>query len=477
MKYAFDSWLETIVSAENAARNSDNERFRYKCLCCDEEVFIAAEESSLKATHFRHRSGNNDQECELYLGSRGIDTSSSGPRSKPERIDFYYDNQKKCFSVSLAFTDEEIAQYETDGSVLEICENKKSHPFQTQRIDRQFFVGGKPESIILERYASPYYISVTSSFKSREYDVLSYDHPSFFKILNYDLGNDNFIARFIKSRYLYSSVAYFLAWVGSNKAQNVLKTFNEVRVEKEVEFDIGRNRVWGQVVVFQSITPSLRALLDSWGFCLDSSENILLLWPPVYEDEDGKKVASSSEIYVHSSFQIGQGNINNPRAPIVEIPPSLTKIDLSKPLHIIKKNAELEIRKEQLSVEIKKNAVVKEYLNSFKAFKVPKGNSYFLFSDYGVEKLSEGQSVFLTANSFVAEYSCNSLSRIIALEKPSKLDLEKRFHKILSNYWATKEYSAFESASLPQVIQDYLDNCKRTGRINIAVERLIKGER
>ena len=84
MKDAFDSWLETIVSAENAASNSDNERFRYKCLCCGEEVFIAAEESNLKATHFRHRSGNNDQECELYLGSRGIDAFSSSPRSKPE---------------------------------------------------------------------------------------------------------------------------------------------------------------------------------------------------------------------------------------------------------------------------------------------------------------------------------------------------------------------------------------------------------
>lgn len=41
MLRAFDTLLQTTVSANAAAANSDNEAFRYECLCCGEEVFLA----------------------------------------------------------------------------------------------------------------------------------------------------------------------------------------------------------------------------------------------------------------------------------------------------------------------------------------------------------------------------------------------------------------------------------------------------
>lgn len=52
MLRAFDTLLQTTVSANAAAANSDNEAFRYECLCCGEEVFLAAQDSIYKATHF-----------------------------------------------------------------------------------------------------------------------------------------------------------------------------------------------------------------------------------------------------------------------------------------------------------------------------------------------------------------------------------------------------------------------------------------
>ena len=82
MLKAYDTLLETSVSADTAAANSDNEAFRYECLFCGEEVFLAAQDSAYKATHFRHRSGNNDKECELYLGQYGMLTPSSANRNK-----------------------------------------------------------------------------------------------------------------------------------------------------------------------------------------------------------------------------------------------------------------------------------------------------------------------------------------------------------------------------------------------------------
>ena len=65
MQTAFDTLLKIVVTAENAAENGDNETFRYECLCCGEEVFLAAQDSIYKATHFRHKNRNNDKDCEL----------------------------------------------------------------------------------------------------------------------------------------------------------------------------------------------------------------------------------------------------------------------------------------------------------------------------------------------------------------------------------------------------------------------------
>lgn len=72
MIQAFDVLLQIPVTADIAAKNRIDEPFRYECLCCGEEVYIAATNSTKKAPHFRHRRGNSDRECELYLGSTGI---------------------------------------------------------------------------------------------------------------------------------------------------------------------------------------------------------------------------------------------------------------------------------------------------------------------------------------------------------------------------------------------------------------------
>ena len=82
MLTAFDTLLQTVVTADSAAVNSDNEAFRYECLCCGEEVFLAAQDSIYKATHFRHRSGNNDKECELYLGQYGVIQATNNRKNK-----------------------------------------------------------------------------------------------------------------------------------------------------------------------------------------------------------------------------------------------------------------------------------------------------------------------------------------------------------------------------------------------------------
>ena len=475
MLKAFDTLLQAVVSADSAAENSDNEAFRYECLCCGEEVYLAAQGSIYKATHFRHRSGNNDKDCELYLGQYGVIQAPSVRKNKQERVEFYYNNNTKCFVVSFSFSEEEISEYEKAGAVLEIRDGRNSQPFFSTNIDHSTFSDGIPERFVLDKNARLYYISNTLNNNKREYSVFNYDAPSFFKILCNDPEDEGFLAKYISSKYIYTEVRYFIAWPGRNTAQIKLKGIPDVCVEKEIQFTtLGRTTVWGLVVSFKNKNPLLDSILCDWGYNLDVSECVSLLWPPAYET--GERLAvSSSKLYLYSSFGFqGLGNINTMDKCISKISSSITMVSLYNSIHILKKNAELEIFQEPLLSAIEKVEVKEEQTDTFR---IPDTNLFYLFSELGVNKLIEGQTIFLTPDTYIAEYNGNTLLRIIRFPSILQSDIEEAFIEILSNYWLTKEYQGTTAGPLPQSIRDYLQACKGTKRINAAVEQLIKGER
>lgn len=475
MLTAFDTLLQTVVTADSAAVNSDNEAFRYECLCCGEEVFLAAQDSIYKATHFRHRSGNNDKECELYLGQYGVIQATNNRKSKQERVEFYYNNNTKCFVVSFNFSEEEISEYEKAGALLEIRDSRNAKPFFSTYINHSNFSDGIAERFVLEKNARPYYISNTLNNKKREYFVFNYDAPSFFKVLCNDPEDEGFTAKYIRSKSIYTGVRYFIAWPGRNTAQIKLKSIPDVCVEKEMQFvTLGRTTVWGMIATFKDKNPLLDSILCDWGYNLDVSESVSLLWPPAYEKEE-RLAVSSSKLYLHSSFTFqGLGNINTTDKCISKISDSITMVSMYDPIHILKKNAELEICKEPLLSAVQKVEVKEEQADTFW---VPTSNTFYLYSELGTSKLNEGQVVFLTPNTYIAEYCGNTLLRIIRFHSITKPDDEEVFFEILSNYWVTKEYQDTVADLLPQVIKDYLEKCKAQKRINVAVEQLVKGER
>lgn len=472
---AFDTLLQAVVTAENAAVNSDDEAFRYECLCCGEEVFLAAQDSIYKATHFRHRSGNNDKECELYLGQYGVIQASNSRKSKQERVEFYYNNNTKCFAVSFNFSEEQISEYEKAGALLEIRDSRNAQPFFSTYINHSSFTDGIAERFVLERDARSYFISNTLNNTKREYYVFNYDAPSFFKVLCNDPEDEGFTAKYIRSKSIYIGVRYFIAWPGSNTAQIKLKSIPDVCVEKKMQFvTFGKTTVWGMIAYFKDKNPLLDSLLCDWGYNLDFSENVSLLWPPAYEKEE-RLAVSSSKLYFHSSFTFqGLGNINTTDKCISKISNSVTMVSMHDSLHILKKNAELEIRKEPLLSAIHKVEVKEEQTD---IFRVPATNTFFLYSELGVSKLNEGQIVFLTPGTHIAEYSGNTLLRIIRFSTKMDEDIEECFFEILSNYWVTKEFQDISTDQLPKDIKGYLETCKASKRINVAVEQLIKGER
>ena len=108
MDKAFDVVLQSVVNAAAIAKTSycsRGNRFRYQCLCCGEEVYLAAIESSERSPHFRHRKGNNDTECERYLGQPdAVEHYVLLRKYKQEHIEFYFNRDRMTFEICASFT-------------------------------------------------------------------------------------------------------------------------------------------------------------------------------------------------------------------------------------------------------------------------------------------------------------------------------------------------------------------------------------
>ena len=118
MQYAFDTIMRVMVSAEDVSKNNIDEPFRYECLCCGEEVHIAAARSSRMTPHFRHLRGNSDKDCELYLGGlfqtgTGIESAIDAAQKRAHsRAEIQYDTAQHVFYFAVSFSEEKIEEYQ-----------------------------------------------------------------------------------------------------------------------------------------------------------------------------------------------------------------------------------------------------------------------------------------------------------------------------------------------------------------------------
>lgn len=462
------------VSANAAATNSDNEAFRYECLCCGEEVRLAAQDSKYTSTHFRHRSGNNDKECELYLGRHGLIPSPSAIKiKKQDRVDFYYDNLHKAFYISFCFNEIEISAYEKNSATIEVREYKTVKPFFSKQINHINFYEDVVESYMLEKYSTSYYISNTINNIKREYKIFSNNSPTFFKIQGYDI---NYKAKYIKSNSLYTNTKYFIAWPGQNTAQIYLRKVPGVEIDEVFQFRTMNNTaVWALVATFVEKNQLLDTLLQSWGYNLSVSEELTLLWPPAFEVDEISHV-SANNVFLYSSFILqANGNTNLPTNCIHIIDSNVTKVDIKEKTRILKKNAEISII---CSNTIHEPVTQNIEYSELSRFSVPEEGQYYLFSSFGTEKLFPGQVVFLTDNSSIFEYKASYISTVITNCIHKEKSIDEKIEDALSNYWVQIPYNEdidqlYESESVERIIK----SCQSKSIINKAVLKIIKEEK
>jgi hypothetical protein len=465
MRKAYDTILQSEVFAELVAQNGGFEPYRYECACCGEEVFVRALYSTRMAAYFKHRTGNNDVKCNEYLGRYGaISTHASSRINNRERVEFYYDSASKTFSLALKFSESEIQGYEQRSIDFEIRTKDSDMPFSVLKISSMNFSPDVPTMIPLNNFSLNYYLSNTLNGPKRRYDFFKCDNvPTFFKIL----GNDNdFKARLVRSNVLFTNTQYFIVFQSQYSTPRGVQFSKGIEIRQTIHFETMNRKFLGFVLSITNKTPSIDCLLKSWGYQLETSEMLTLLWPPAHLIDD-VSVISSDYAFIFSSFELqAHGNINVHSKEIMKLSHGISKVTVKPKTKIFKKNAEIVIDKIVPTVDDYSVITPTESLAS--TFTVPDDGTFYLFNYSGVSPLTNGQTVFLTPNSFIVRYEFNYPVGYVYPYPSKELAGEELLEDILAHYKRMEAFDSnqFSTLVLSETASKYIDKCKITGSIN-----------
>lgn len=474
MHKAYDTILQSEVSAVLAAQNGGFEPYRYECACCGEEVYIAAAYSTRREVHFRHRNGNNDVECENYLGQYGaISTDSRSRRSKRERVEFYFDNRSKTFSLGLRFSADEIQNYERENVDFEIRTKDSAIPFYSLSINSSHFAPDVPTLIALNNFSFSYYLSNTLSGIKWKYDFIKPGNstPSFFKLQGSD---SDFKAKLVRSTVLFTNIQYFVIFQNQYSTPRDIQLPDEILVNGTVLFESMGYKFLGKTISIQKKTARSDAMLISWGYQLESSETLTLLWPPAPVVND-VSIITSDEAFVFTSFELqAHGNINVHHTNIFKVSHGFSRILVKPRTKIFKKNAEIVIEKVEQPIGNFSLLTTSKGLAS--KFIVPNDDdSYFLFNRFGVNPLNVGQVVLLTPKSEIRRYNFGYLTGCFYPYQLEELVGEALLEDILMHYKRTEalDLNAFASLKMSNVALRYIDKCKDSNLMNVVAKQSI----
>jgi len=476
MRKAYDTILQSEVSADLAAQSGGFEPYRYECACCGEEVYVAAPFSTRMVAHFRHRSGNNDVECENYLGQYGtISTDSRSRKNNRERVEFYYENSSKIFSLGLRFSESEIQSYEQQNVDFEIRTKDSDTPFRVLSINGINFTPDISTLIPLNIFSFSYYLSNTLNDAKRKYDFVKMGNtPTFFKLQ----GNDNdFKAKLVRSAVLFTNTQYFVALQSQYSTPRRIQFPSGINVAQTFRFETMNRKFLGIVLSITNKTVSIENLLRSWGYRLEASETLTLLWPPAPVIND-VSVITSDNAYVFASFELqAHGNINVHSEDIFKVNHGISRVLVKPKTKIFRKNTEIVIDKVEPPID--DYSVITLSKSTAKSFTVPNDGAYFLFNRLGVSPLKNGQVVFLTPESSIVQYKCNYPIGYIYPCRQKKWAGEDLLEDILAHYKRMEVFdpTLFSSLALSKVASQYIEKCSISGLINsVAKQFILEGQ-
>lgn len=475
MRKAYDTILSDYVDAEAVAKSGGIEPYRYECACCWEEVHLCAADSNNQAAHFRHRSGNNNVECENYLGNRNaIISNGLSHRSIRDKIDFYFSSSMKLFSIGIMYSADEISSYEQSGECFQVRNSYTAKPSITIPIRGSRFCPNELELIPISEFSWEYYVSSSSDSKQHKYELFRKDgrgylYPSFFKIHAEGYDSD-FKAKLVSSDTLYTNTPYLLVFTHSD--YNLIFQ-HDVQVGKTMRFRTMGREFSGIVVSFSKKTARVEQQLKAWKYKLEANETLTLLWPPSKTVNESMQVYTDYA-YLYSTFELqAHGNINVHFDDIVRLEDGISKVSIKGQTKIYKKNTELVLEKcIETSYKYDTISVAHEKSKNY----VAPDDSVYLFNRSGISPMSKGMSVFLTPNCEVRHYSFGYLDSIVAVANDSAaLTDDRLLQDILKHYKRLEvfNWADYETFELSNTAFQYIKSCEKTGLINSAAKYYI----
>lgn len=477
MREAYDTILSDHVDAESVAKGGGFEPYRYKCACCGEDVILCAKDSCNQSTHFRHRSGNNSVECESYFGNRNSNINSGlSHRNVSDKIEFYFSESTKLFSIGVKFDDDEISNYEQNGASFQVSTSNIAKPLISIPIRKSRFYPDVSEIIPISEFSWEYYVFSSNDSKPQKFELFKRDnreyllYPSFFKIQAQG-DNGDFTAKFVRSDTLYTNTPYLIIFTHLYYTMSFQK---DVQVGKVMRFKTMGRDFAGVIVEFTQKTARIEQQLELWKYKLETNETLILVWPPSSLVNDTIYLCTD-HAYLFSTFELhGHGNINVDSGNIVKVENRISKISINGRTKIYKKNAEIVLEKcKEASYKYDVISVKQETAKKY----VASDDSAYLFNRSGVSPMSKGMSTLLTPDSEIRHYSHGYLDgTVIAANNCVDLTSESLLRDVLMYYKIMEVFNwdDYESVELSNTAFQYIESCEKTGLINSAAKHFIE---
>ena len=470
MDRAYDIFEKSIVFANSISKSRNRSR-KFRCPCCHNEVLHVY--SRKITSYFKHRDGNNNTKCENYFKQEIAPNNSQLPQKKKnEQVEFYFDINKKMFFLGIRLNDEKINSYEQKAALFELLTSKNERASSPLKINNKNFFHNIFTMIPIEKFSFRYFFNIhsDSTNKSEEYEVFKTNsNPTFFKIL----GNDdtNFKAKLVHKDTLYTNIPYFAV----SPIQWDSHLTGDIEIKNTLTFETMGKRFVGKYLTIVNKTTKTEALLLSWGYKLEKSETLTLLWPPAFIDNDISYV-KLDYAYFYSTFKSHPKNKDVNSIYIQEIMNSVLKLSFKSKKRIIISNRNIEfeiVRDRRDHTNLIGLPVSEKHEN---VYTVSDDNQYFLFNRSGIKPMSKGQSITLTQSTIIKSYLFGYLNICIYPKIQKKIAGDQLLIDILAHYKQTEVYKEndFDSLEFSETALKYIKSCKTTRLINTAVKNFIK---
>lgn len=480
MKKAYDSILGCEIDAVTLAKNTyrkGSDYFRYQCLCCGEEVYLAAADSTSNTPrtrrntpHFRHRTGNNDTECELYLGTTGaVERCVSERKRNQRRISFCFNNDRKTFEIGVMFQNDELAEYSSHRINVELKRGYFDNAFLSVPIDKTAFIPGVMQFFTIDTYSHAYYVNINGK-------VFSFDNifSNTGKLIAFKTRLQDNRAGRVFSKVLYTDTRYIVISEDKSLIEKITSFANvKCVVELNEFYTMGKIFYSADISIIKN-DYALSLFFSGQEFQLENSESFDILWPPVCA-KAFDYVCEHEKIYVSSSFPvITHGNTNANCNVVNSSGLKISEIELKEKTVVYENNVDVSIIK--VDREPQETPLSELEIIYSDKWTVPDDYDYYLFDQDGCRHLSYEETVYLSIEERITGYKNGHLACIITGKPPITRSPEMIIEDILKYHPQTEVYNPDEFIGFvaSEPILAYLEKCCSSGRINTVVKKYIK---